>query len=439
MPTPRIDPDRREKASAVPRVNPHDLRPGQAIATLSAVTLPDGVGASLSIEQGLIAAAPSASAPVAAASDEVEVDATGWLLLPPAADLHAHIDKAYTWSAAGEPEGSLEDAVACWRAFGAAVTEERIALNARRQLDAALRAGVTAVRTHVNYHEGGDPLRGIRAVIEAREDYRGLVDVQVVAMHDQFRDTGMIRDAIALGVDLIGAAPHLSTDPRDEIDRAVAIAEDAGIGIDLHTDETLNPESLDLLHLARRTADWPDEMTRSAGHCVSLAVQPPDRLAAVLAAAAEARVSIITNPLTNLYLQGWEHPVATPRAVPPLAAILDAGVVLAAGGDNVQDPFNPLGNGDMVDVAAALVLAGHLSPRRAWQVVARGRELLGLGAANAAAGDDADLVLVRAASVAEALAERAPDRVVVRGGRVVATRRTASDVVAVPSRKEVAL
>src|SRR3546814_8195788 len=86
--------------------------------------------------------------------------------------------------------------------------------------------------------------------------------------------------------------------------RAATLAEEAGIGVDLHTDETLNPDSLDIVDLARRTADWPAEMTRSAGHCVSLAVQPPDRLARVLDEVAAAGVSIITNPLTNLYLQG---------------------------------------------------------------------------------------------------------------------------------------
>src|SRR3546814_3499575 len=147
------------------------------------------------------------------------------------------------------------------------------------------------------------------------------------------------------------------------------------------SDETLNPDSLDIVDLARRTADWPAEMTRSAGHCVSLAVQPPDRLARVLDEVAAAGVSIITNPLTNLYLQGWQHPVDTPRAIPPLRAIRAAGIALAAGGDNVQDPFNPLGNGDMVDVASALVLAGHVPPRTAWEIVAAGRGLLGLAPA----------------------------------------------------------
>jgi cytosine deaminase len=422
-------------------IRPADLVPGQQIGRLRGVTLPDGTAVTLGIADGTVTDGTVTDGAVSAAArlDDggADVDADGWMLLPPAADLHAHIDKAYTWRMFGEPEGSLEDAVACWQQHGATLREEQIAAHARRQLDAALRSGVTAVRTHVNYHEGPDPLRGLRAVIDARAAYGGLVDLQVVAMHGQFTDDGLIRDAIALGADLVGAAPHLSEDPRAEIERAAAHAEAAGIGLDLHTDETLNAASLDLAHLARRTADWPAHMTRSAGHCVSLAVQPADTLAAVLELAASAKVSIVTNPLTNLYLQGWEHPVATPRALPPLAAILEAGVDLAAGGDNVQDPFNPLGNGDMVDVAAALVLAGHLPPRAAWQVVSSGRGLLGLPDAHGRPGDTADMLLVRAGSVAEALAERAPDRVVVRNGVVVATRAVSSAALPVRERSEV--
>lgn len=416
----------------MPTSYPDELTPGQGISLVANVTFPDGATGSVAIEDGRVVA-------VSGAPDGARVEATGWMLLPPAADLHAHIDKAYTWQAAGEPEGSLEDAVASWQGFGATLTEAQIAAHARKQLDAALRAGVTAMRTHVNYHEGADPLRGLRAVLAAREDYRGLVDLQVVAMHGQGRDDALVRDAIALGADLLGAAPHLGDDPRAEIDRAATLAEEAGIGVDLHTDETLNPDSLDIVDLARRTADWPAGMTRSAGHCVSLAVQPPQRLARVLDEVAAAGVSIITNPLTNLYLQGWQHPVATPRALPPLRAIRDAGIALAAGGDNVQDPFNPLGNGDMVDVASALVLAGHVPPRTAWEIVVAGRTLLGLASASGMAGDAADFVLVRAASVAAALAERAPDRVVVRAGTVVATRAVRTAAVSARTRKEVPL
>lgn len=397
-------------------LRPEELTTDARVGRITGASLPDGTRRDLVVDDGRVA--PSDGGPVSG----VTVDASGWMLLPPAADMHAHIDKAYTWHAAGEPEGSLVDAVAAWQRFGHTLDEDAIAAHARRQLQAALRAGVLTVRTHVNYHEGADPLRGLRAVLRVRDEFRGLVDVQVVAMHSHVRDDGIVREGIAMGADLLGGAPHLGDDPAAEVDRAVRLAEEAGVGIDLHADETLDPASQDLLRIAERTADWPAHMTRSAGHCVALAVQPPERLARILDAAAAARVSIITNPLTNLYLMGWEHPVATPRAVPPLAAILSAGVALAAGGDNVQDPFNPLGSGDMVDVASALVLAGHVSPREAWRIVASGRALADLPAADAEPGSPADGILVRSGSVAHVLAERAPDRVVLRGGRVVATR-----------------
>ncbi|MFT4307131.1 MAG: amidohydrolase family protein, partial [Microbacterium sp.] len=371
-------------------VTPEHLLPGDEVSRITGATR------------------PHEDAPELAAGDgAVTVDASGWIALPPLADLHAHLDKAYTWEAAGRPEGSLEDAVACWRAFGASLTQEQIVAGARRQLRAALSAGVLSIRSHVNFHEGHDPLRGVRALVGLREEFRGLVDLQLVAMPGFDCDDALVREAVALGVDLLGGAPHLGPDPRAHLRRILRLAEETGIGVDVHADETLDPRAGDLRELARATAQWPAERTRSAGHCVSLAMLEPRELGRVLDEVAAAGVSIVTNPLTNLYLQGWEHPVATPRALPPLAAILDAGVLLAAGGDNVQDPFNPLGNADMVDVASALVLAGHLDPARAWAIASTGgRRVFRAVPADGAPGDAADVLLVRARSVAEAVAER---------------------------------
>lgn len=394
------------------------LTPGQQIARI------DGLGAS-TVTEGTIAFADGFVVEAGAESSaDAVIDATGWIALPPLADLHAHLDKGYTWTAFGRPEGSLDDAIACWNDHGATHSEAAIKAAGRRHLTAALHAGVTAVRSHANYHLGDDPLRGIRALIELREEFRGLVDLQVVAMHSHERPDAALQEAVELGIDLVGGVPHLAPDPLHQLDRSASLAESAGIGMDLHTDETLDPHSMDLKDLAARTKHWPKGMIRSAGHCVSLSMQDLDTRTKTLDAVAAAGVSIVTNPLTNLYLQGWQHPVATPRGIPPLRPILEAGIHLAAGGDNVQDPFNPLGNADMVDVAAELVIAGHLTPAEAWHVAAvGGRTVFGLPPAAGRIGDVADIVLVRAAHVAEALAERAPDRIVIRNGRVVAIRR----------------
>ncbi|RLK47369.1 amidohydrolase family protein [Microbacterium telephonicum] len=405
------------------------LKPGQRIAALTGLTPSGEIGESLAFEEGFVvdAAASESTGDVLGET----VDASGWIALPPLADLHAHLDKGYTWTSFGQPEGSLDDAIACWIDHGENHSSDDIKVGARRHLIAALHAGVTAVRSHTNYHLGDDPLRGVRALVELRAEFAGVVDLQIVASpgaSDGPDDLG--RAAVALGVDLIGGFPHLADDPSADLERAAAFAEEFGLGIDLHTDETLDPTSMGLAELAARTRHWPAEVIRSAGHCVSLSTQDAETRRRTLAAVADAGISIITNPLTNLYLQGWQHPVATPRGIPPLREIIAAGVTLAAGGDNVQDPFNPLGNADMVDVASELVIAGHLTPAEAWHVSSSGgRAAFGLPPARGRVGDVADVVLVRAAHVAEALAERAPDRIVIRDGRVVAVRRRVVDSV----------
>ena len=78
---------------------------------------------------------------------------------------------------------------------------------------------------------------------------------------------------------------------------------------------------------------------------------------------AAAGIAVVALPATNLYLQGREHQQAMPRGVTAVRALREAGVVVAAGADNLQDPFNPLGRACPFETAALMVLTAHLSPR----------------------------------------------------------------------------
>ena len=104
-----------------------------------------------------------------------------------------------------------------------------------------------------------------------------------------------------------------------------------------------------------------------------------------------------------------------------LGADTDAqGVTVAAGADNLQDPFNPVGRGDCLETASLMVMAGHLLPDDAYDSVAgAARRALGLPVAGPTPGSVADLLLVRAATVREAIAAAPADRIVLRGGRPV--------------------
>ena len=102
-----------------------------------------------------------------------------------------------------------------------------------------------------------------------------------------------------------------------------------------------------------------------------------------------------------------------------MRALLEAGVVVAAGADNLQDPFNPIGRGCPFETAALMVLTAHLRPADAWASVTE----------RAAAGDRdghrrrspsasrPTCSPCRRQSLREAIASGAPDRTVWRHGR----------------------
>jgi cytosine deaminase len=90
--------------------------------------------------------------------------------------------------------------------------------------------------------------------------------------------------------------------------------------------------------------------------------------------------------------------------------LLDAGVVLAAGADNVRDPFNPVGRSDPLETAALLVMAGHLTPQEAWEAISSGaRRAMGLPAAALQPGAPAEILATRGSSLADAVARASED------------------------------
>lgn len=390
------------------------------VGLLQGGSLPDGTVVDIRIEEGVVAAVGAPGTVEAGAGETLDV--AGSVLLPAPAEPHAHLDKALTWDAIEPPAGDLRRAIESFHDFAQDEPESGIEDRAMRALERMLAAGTTAVRTHVNFFGGPDPLRGFRALGAVRRRFAGLVDLQLVALPGWETPTALVEQAMAEGADLVGGAPHLSPDPFADLTRLLDLAERLGVGVDLHTDEGLDGP-VTLQAYAERTRDWP--VVRSAGHCVRLGTLQQADLAPVIEAVRTADIGVIALPITNLYLQGWQTPVATPRGITALRPLLDAGVRVAAGADNLRDPFNPMGRGDALETASLLVTAGHLSIEEAVHAVTNGaRSVLGLPPAGAQVGAVADLLVIRAASLADAVAFAPADRTVLRAGRIVATTST---------------
>lgn len=353
-------------------------------------------------------------------------DLAGRLLLPAMAEPHAHLDKAFLAETVPNPTGDLMGAIMAMETHRGRITLADTVERAERAARLLAANGVTAIRTHVDTTMFNG-LMSVEALVAVRECLRGLVDIQIVALTgwpslglvgaDQ---RALLRDAIAAGVDLVGGCPHLERDAAEANDSFLSIAADAGLPLDLHTDETLDPRIIGLEHLARRVREsgFPHGVT--AGHCISLGMQPDDRQAEVAESVAAANISVVALPHTNMFLQGRSRQTAMPRGITAVRALTAAGVNVAAGGDNLQDPFNPIGRGDPLETAGLMVMAAHLLPADAYASVStRARRAMGLASNTVEVGGFADLVAVPAASIREAIAMGPGDRVVVKAGRVL--------------------
>jgi cytosine/creatinine deaminase len=225
-----------------------------------------------------------------------------------------------------------------------------------------------------------------------------------------------VRAALRAGVDLLGGAPHSAPDPKAEMERLMTLADEAGVGLDLHTDEQLEPGLRGLADLAAVAGG----RNVTASHCVALGVMPEPQRAAVIAAVAASGIGVVALPATNLYLQGTGYDISPPRGITAVRDLLAAGVPLAAGSDNVRDPFNPVGRADPLEAASLLVTAAHLTLEEAYAAISTGaRKVLGLPVAGPEVGAVADILAIRATSLSDAIGRAPQDRIVIRRGIVV--------------------
>lgn len=370
-----------------------------------------------------------ATTPPTSGSTGTEIDLEGYLLLPAPVEPHAHLDKALTAELLPNLTGDLLGAIAAWGPYIAHVTVADTAERARRAALELLCSGVTAVRTHVNVQEGLG-LKNVEALLQVRDELADLIDIQIVALMGRplAGPSGAVHRALAketLEMDtaiIMGGCPHLDENPNEATDIALEFAGTFDRMLDLHTDETLDTAHLDLAYLADRLLATGFTRLVAASHCVSLAMQPTDIQQRVSERAAESGLSVITLPQTNLFLQGRNYSRSAPRGLTAIGPLRAAGVTVAAGADNVRDPFNSMGRSDPMETAALLVMAGHLLPQVAYELVSTaGRTAMGLPAVAVEVGSPAELVAVLGGSIAEAVARADQQRMVWHRGALVAS------------------
>lgn len=406
------------------------LEPGSATAQAVDLAVDDGLLHVLSPARGT--AAPDAA--------EV-IDLGGRVVVPPLVEPHIHLDAVLT---EGQPRpnvsGSLIEGISVWADRVTTLTADDVKSRVRQVLRWQLAHGVQHVRSHVDVC---DPdLTALRALVELREEVRGLVDLQLVAFPQQgilAYDGGheLMREAVALGADVVGGIPHYELTREDGVESvrfAIALAEEHGLMVDIHCDETDDEHSRFVEVMAAETIRRGMAGRVTASHTTAMHSYNNAYAARLISVIKRSGMTMVTNPLDNAVLQGRFDTGPVRRGHTRVKQLQDAGVVVCIGHDSVMDPWYPLGHGDPVQAAFVLAHLGHMSGRDELHRLLRmvttdAATTLGLDGYGLRDGGPANFVVLDAPSDLDALRLQLRRFLVVRGGRIVARTEPARTTV----------
>lgn len=344
-------------------------------------------------------------------------DGRGRLLLPAFVEGHTHLDKTLWgmgwWKNSVGPR--LIDRIETERG-----ERKRLGLDplrqSRRLAQEFLLRGTTRIRSHADVDTEIGTTHS-DALVALREELRGTMDIQVVA----FPQSGLLirpgtlallEQALRNGADILGGLDPsgIDRDPVGHLDAIFGLADKHGVKLDIHLHEPgeLGAFAIDLILDRTRALGMQGRVVVSHAFCLG---EVP-RAAALCAALAEAHIAIATTAPPS-------------RPVPSVQMVRDAGGKIFAGNDGVRDTWTPYAMPDMLQRAMLVGLKNEF--RRDDQIaIALGMvtdlaaDACGFGDYGLAVGARADLVLLDAETVAEAVVAAPMPRTVISHGRIVA-------------------
>jgi cytosine/creatinine deaminase len=359
------------------------------------------------------------------------LDVGGRIAIPGLIETHIHLDKSRILHRCQAERGDLEEAIQEVAKQKKAFTPEDVYTRARTTLERAILQGTTHMRTHIEV-DPGIGLRGLEGVRPLIEEYKWAIDLQLCIFPQEgvLNNPGteeLMREALANGGTVIGAAPYTDSNPHGQIDLVFKIARERDIDIDMHLDFAPTPDNPDLLYVCELAERYKWGGRVAIGHVTKLSAAPPDMFAACAKRMAGAGVALTVLPATDLYLMGRHQTESRMRGVTEAHRLLHHGVNCSLSTNNVLNPFTPFGDCSLVRMAnlyANVAQVGTVSDtcECLHMVTTRSARLLNLKDYGLHVGAFADLAILDAESAEQAVAEVAPVRYAFKRGRRTLTR-----------------
>ncbi len=367
-----------------------------------------------------------------------ELEAQGYLVSPPFVDAHFHLDSTLALTPhrdqTGSPRvnhsGTLLEGIALWGQIKPHLTSEDIQQRAMDYCRWALGRGIQGIRAHVDIC---DPrLLAVEALLEVKRLIRPYLELQLVAFpQDGYlrmpQSQPLLAQALDLGIEVVGGIPHFERTQADgsaSIRALCELAAERGLRVDMHCDETDDPQSRYVETLAYETQRLGLQGRVSGSHLTSMHSMDHAYVSKLIPLMVEADLGVVANPLINITLQGRLDGYPKRRGMTRVPELMAAGLTVAFGQDCVMDPWYALGSGNMLEVAHMGLhiaqMTGLTQMHQCFRAITDyPARLLGLDHYGIQPGCYADLVLLQAKSVPEALRLQPVCLAIVRRGQII--------------------
>ncbi|MGL5811785.1 MAG: cytosine deaminase [Aeromonas sp.] len=371
-------------------------------------------------------------------SSASELDGEGGLAIAPFIEPHIHLDTTQT---AGEPSwnlsGTLFEGIERWAERKALLTHEDVKSRAIQTLKWQMANGIQFVRTHVDV---SDPkLVALRAMLEVREEMKEWVELQIVAFPQEgilsYPDGKvLLEEALRLGADVIGAIPHFEFTREygvESLHHIFALAEQYDVLVDVHCDEIDDEQSRFIETLATLAYERDMGPRVTASHTTAMHSYNGAYASRLFRLLRMADINFVANPLVNIHLQGRFDTYPKRRGITRVKEMLEAGINVCFGHDDVFDPWYPMGTGNMLQV---LHMGLHVCQIMGYEQINDSLKLIGEHSARTlnvqerygiAVGKPANLVILPAENGFDAVRRQVPVRYSIRHGKVIAQTQPA--------------
>ncbi|WP_312469090.1 amidohydrolase family protein [Neobacillus sp.] len=357
------------------------------------------------------------------------IEANGKVLIPGLIESHIHLDKALIADRLPNKSGTLQEALSVTAQLKPTFTREDIIDRAERTLEMLIMNGVTNIRTHSEF-DPSQGMTGFEVVMGLKEKYKDLVDMQVVAFPQEgiLKAPGteeMMYKAMEMGADVVGGIPYNDTPWDKHIDLVFEIAKKYNKPIDFHQDFKDDADGITIEYVCDKTIAEGFVGRVSVGHLTALGALPKERLEPIIKKMAEAQISVMSLPATDLHLGGRHDEYNVRRTLTPVRALRDGGVNMCIATNNIRNPFTPYGTGDVIQTAMLAIPAAHLGgaadlPTVLPMITTNPAKALGLDDYGIEVGKKANLVLLDTESVTNAVIDLPIRLFVIKSGKVTA-------------------